>query len=246
MSESNYPNLDLISSPADLKGLSSDQLTLVCEEMRAFLLETVQETGGHLGSNIGVVELATALHSVYDFRRDRLVWDVSHQCYPHKILTGRRDGFEKLRKTGGMCGFTNPHESEYDLFHTGHAGTSISLALGLSLGMQHDAEPGRAVAVIGDASLGAGVAFEAINHAGSIGQPLLVVLNDNEWSISKTVGAMARYLSRIRSSRIVQRAQQEISSLIQTIPVIGSKVDKTLDQVGEVLSHYWKICRHST
>jgi 1-deoxy-D-xylulose-5-phosphate synthase len=233
-----YPTLDLISSPADLKGLSAEELTTLCEEMRSFLLETVQETGGHLGSNIGVVELATALHSVYDFRRDRLVWDVSHQCYPHKILTGRRAGFDQLRKTGGMCGFTNPHESEYDLFHTGHAGTSISLALGLSLGMQHEKEPGRAVAVIGDASLGAGVAFEAINHAGSLGQPLLVVLNDNEWSISKTVGAMARYLSRIRSSRIVQRAQQEISSLIQTIPLIGPKVDKTLEQVGEVLSHY--------
>ena len=239
MTEHNtYPFLDTISSPKDLKALPEEDLAKVCDEMRAFLLESVQETGGHLGSNIGVVELATALHRVYDFRRDRLVWDVSHQCYPHKILTGRRDGFDMLRKTGGMCGFTNPHESEYDLFHTGHAGTSVSLALGLAIGMERDAKPGRSVAVIGDASLGAGVAFEAINHAGALGHPMLVVLNDNEWSISKTVGAMARYLSRIRSTRIVQRAQQEIQSLIQAIPVIGGKVDKTLEQVGEVLSHY--------
>jgi len=187
MTEHNtYPFLDTISSPKDLKALPEEDLAKVCDEMRAFLLESVQETGGHLGSNIGVVELATALHRVYDFRRDRLVWDVSHQCYPHKILTGRRDGFDMLRKTGGMCGFTNPHESEYDLFHTGHAGTSVSLALGLAIGMERDAKPGRSVAVIGDASLGAGVAFEAINHAGALGHPMLVVLNDNEWSISKT------------------------------------------------------------
>jgi len=239
MTESSpYSNLDRIHSPADLKSLPEEELVKVCDEMRSFLLDTVQETGGHLGSNTGVVELATALHKVFDFRRDRLVWDVSHQCYPHKILTGRRDGFGLLRKTGGMCGFTNPHESEYDLFHTGHAGTSVSLALGLAIGMERDSNPGRAVAVIGDASLGAGVAFEAINHAGSLGHPLLVVLNDNEWSISKTVGAMARYLSRIRSTRIVQRAQQEIQGLIQAIPVIGGKVDRTLEQVGEVLSHY--------
>jgi 1-deoxy-D-xylulose-5-phosphate synthase len=233
-----YATLNGIHSPEDLKALSEGDLEKVCDEMRSFLLDTVQETGGHLGSNIGVVELATALHTVFDFRRDRLVWDVSHQCYPHKILTGRRDGFGLLRKTGGMCGFTNPKESEYDLFHTGHAGTSVSLALGLAIGMQHVADPGRAVAVIGDASLGAGVAFEAINHAGALGHPLLVVLNDNEWSISKTVGAMARYLSRIRSTRIVQRAQQEIQGLIQAIPLIGGTVDRTLDQVGEVLSHY--------
>jgi 1-deoxy-D-xylulose-5-phosphate synthase len=233
-----YPALDRIQSPLDLKGLDEAGLESVCREMRAFLLESVQETGGHLGSNIGVVEIATALHTVFDFRRDRLVWDVSHQCYPHKILTGRREGFGMLRKSGGMCGFTNPKESEYDLFHTGHAGTSISLALGLSMGMQHGQNPGRAVAVIGDASLGAGVAFEALNHAGSLGHPLLVVLNDNEWSISKTVGALARYLSRIRSTRLVQRAQQEVQSLIQAIPVIGGTVDRTIEQVSEVLSHY--------
>ena len=125
---------DSIHSPQDLKRLSADDLPAFCAAMRAFLLETVQQTGGHLGSNLGIVEVATALHHVFDFRRDRLVWDVSHQCYPHKVLTGRREGFGGLRQTGGLCGFTHPGESDYDLFHTGHAGTSIALGLGLAYG----------------------------------------------------------------------------------------------------------------
>lgn len=229
--------LERIQSPQDLKGLSQDELPQYCTEAREFLLDSVQRTGGHLGSNLGTVELTTALHYVYDFRRDRVVWDVSHQAYTHKLITGRREDFANLRRTGGMCGFTNPHESPYDLFHTGHAGTSISLALGLAIGHSHEPDPPHSVAVIGDASLGAGVAFEAINHAGALGQKLLVVLNDNEWSISKSVGAMARYFSRIRSARLVQRAQQEIQSLINAIPVIGPSVDRTLDQIGEVVRH---------
>ncbi len=232
-----YPRLDAVSSPLDLKRLAPAELGELCDDLRRFLLDSVQSTGGHLGSNIGVVELATALHYVFDFRRDRLVWDVSHQCYPHKVLTGRRDRFPTLRQTGGLCGFTHPDESEYDLFHTGHAGTSVSLGLGMAVGLAHGDEPPHVVSVIGDASLGAGVAFEALNHAGSSGHKLLVVLNDNEWSISKTVGAMARYLARIRSAKIVQRAQQEIQSLIAAIPLIGAKVDRTLDEIGEVIRH---------
>ena len=232
-----YPRLDEIASPQDLKGLTAEELPGVCEDIRRFLLDSVQSTGGHLGSNIGVVELATALHYVFDFRRDRLVWDVSHQCYPHKVLTGRRDRFPTLRQTGGLCGFTHPDESEYDLFHTGHAGTSVSLGLGMAIGLSREKEPPQVVSVIGDASLGAGVAFEGLNHAGSTGHRLLVVLNDNEWSISKTVGAMARYLARIRSAKIVQRAQQEIQSLISAIPVIGARVDRTLEEIGEVIRH---------
>jgi 1-deoxy-D-xylulose-5-phosphate synthase len=229
--------LDAIHSPADLKDLDPEKLPAYCGEVREFLLDSVQRTGGHLGSNLGTVELTTALHYVYDFRRDRVVWDVSHQAYTHKLVTGRKKGFEKLRQTEGMCGFTNPEESPYDLFHTGHAGTSISLALGLALGTAHEPDPPHSVAVIGDASIGAGVAFEAINHAGGLGQKLLVVLNDNEWSISQSVGAMARYFSRIRSARLIQRAQQEIQSLINAIPVIGPRVDRTLDQIGEVVRH---------
>ena len=226
-----------IASPADLRDLSREELPGLCEEIRRFLLDSIQSTGGHLGSNLGVVELTVALHRVFDFRRDRCIWDVSHQSYVHKVLTGRRDRFPGLRQTDGLCGFTDPSESEYDLFHTGHAGTSISLGLGLAMGTSHEADPPHVVSVIGDASLGAGVAFEALNHAGASGERMLVVLNDNEWSISKSVGALARYLTRIRSARVVQRAQQEIHGLLQSIPLIGTKVEDVLDQMREVLRH---------
>ena len=229
--------LEGLAGPEDLKRLSSEQLPELCGEIREFLLKSVQETGGHLGSNLGVVEIATALHYVFDLRRDRVIWDVSHQCYPHKLLTGRREGFSKLRKTGGLCGFTHPEESPYDLFHTGHAGTSISLGLGMAMANAHEPDPPHVISVIGDASLGAGVAFEALNHAGAAGQRLLVVLNDNEWSISKSVGAMARYLSRIRGTRLVQRANQELHSLLASIPVIGQRVDRTLEDLMEVARH---------
>ena len=229
--------LESLASPLDLKRLAPGDLPKVCAEMRGFLLDSVQKTGGHLGSNLGTVEITTALHYVFDFRRDRLVFDVSHQAYPHKLLTGRRDRFATLRQTGGLCGFTNPHESDYDLFHTGHAGTAISLALGLTFARGSEARPPEVVALVGDAALGAGVAFEALNHAAASGQRLLVVLNDNEWSISRSVGALARYLSRIRSNRLVQRAHQEVQSLISAIPLIGPRVDRALEQIGEVVRH---------
>ncbi|MCY3000625.1 MAG: 1-deoxy-D-xylulose-5-phosphate synthase [Planctomycetota bacterium] len=231
------PLLERISSPADLKRLPLESLPQVCAEVREFLLQSVQRTGGHLGSNLGVVELTTALHYVFDLSRDRCVWDVSHQCYPHKIFTGRRERFERLRMTDGLCGFTHPDESPYDLFHTGHAGTSISLALGLARGTAHESPQPHSIAVIGDASLGAGVSFEALNYAGASGQRVLVILNDNEWSISKSVGSMARYLSRIRSAKVVQRANQEIHKLLAAIPVIGEKVDRTLEDMAEVMRH---------
>ena len=229
--------LATLASPAELKRLETQDLPRACAAMRAFLLESVQRTGGHLGSNLGTVEITTALHYVFDFRRDRLVFDVSHQCYPHKILTGRRELFGSLRQSGGMCGFTNPAESDYDLFHTGHAGTAISLALGLALATQHEPRPPQVVALVGDASLGAGVAFEGLNHAAASGARMLVVLNDNEWSISKSVGALARYLSKIRSNRLVQRAGQEVSGLIAAIPLIGPRVDRAWQQIGEVMRH---------
>jgi 1-deoxy-D-xylulose-5-phosphate synthase len=231
------PRLASIRSPQDLKRCTPDELPALCAELREFLLTSVQETGGHLGSNLGVVELTVALHHVFDFRRDRLVFDVSHQCYAHKILTGRRERFGSLRQSDGLCGFTNPHESDWDLFHTGHAGTAISLALGLSIAHQHEENPPYAVACVGDAALGAGVAFEGLNHAAASGARLLVVLNDNEWSISKSVGALARYLSKIRSNRLMQRVGQEVSNLISAVPVIGPRVDRTLDQIGEVVRH---------
>src|SRR5262245_63749987 len=169
--------LERIRSPLDLAELAPAERPELCAEIRAFLLDTVQRTGGHLGSNLGVVELTVALHTVFDFRRDRLVWDVSHQGYVHKLLTGRQGRFASLRQTGGLCGFTNPRESSYDLFHTGHAGTSISLALGLTFARGSESRPPEVVALVGDAALGAGVAFEALNHAAASGQRLLVGLN---------------------------------------------------------------------
>ncbi len=229
--------LETIGSPLDLKRLEPAELPRLCSELRAFLLDSIQRTGGHLGSNLGTVEITAALHYVFDFRRDRLVFDVSHQAYPHKVLTGRRERFSTLRQTGGLCGFTNPHESEYDLFHTGHAGTAISLALWLAVARGRGESQPHVVALVGDAALGAGVAFEALNHAAASGERLLIVLNDNEWSISRSVGALARYLSRIRSNRLVQRAHQEVQSLISAIPVIGPRVDRALDQIGEVVRH---------
>jgi len=229
--------LDQVLSPADLRELKADQLPELCDQLRAFLLESVQGTGGHLGSNLGIVELTVALHRVFDFRRDRLVWDVSHQCYPHKVLTGRREGFAQLRQTDGLCGFTNPSESEYDLFHTGHAGTSISLGLGMAAAAALEEDPPHVVSVVGDASLGAGVAFEALNYGGASGSRMLVVLNDNEWSISKSVGALAGYLSGIRSNRLVQRAGQETKNLIHAIPLVGPRLDKAIDDLGEVMRH---------
>ncbi|MEM9381400.1 MAG: 1-deoxy-D-xylulose-5-phosphate synthase [Planctomycetota bacterium] len=229
--------LEGVDGPEDVKALDGSDLLQLCDEVRGFLLDSVQRTGGHLGSNLGVVELTVALHRIFDFKRDRLVWDVSHQAYPHKVLTGRKDRFDTLRRTDGLCGFTHPEESPYDLFHTGHAGTSVSLGLGLATGMAHEEDPPHVVSVIGDASLGAGVAFEALNHAGATRQKLLVVLNDNEWSISKSVGSLSKYLTKLRGSRLVQRAGQETKSLVQAIPLIGPRVDKALDDVGEVLRH---------
>lgn len=227
------PLLAQVQGPGDLDELSFDELAQLSEEIRAFLLESVQRTGGHLGSNLGIAELTVALHRVFDMRRDKLIFDVSHQCYPHKLLTGRLAGFETLRKTGGLCGFTHPDESPYDLFHTGHAGTSIALGLGMATGTASESPRPHVISVIGDASLASGVAFEALSAAGASGERLIVILNDNEWSISRSVGALARYLSRIRSNRVLQRAQQEIHGLLQSIPVIGKK----FDQLGEVLRH---------
>jgi 1-deoxy-D-xylulose-5-phosphate synthase len=227
------PLLERISAPSDLDGLSVEELTALCEEMRVFLLDTVQQTGGHLGSNLGVIELTVALHKVFDLKRDCVIWDVSHQCYPHKILTGRMDRFPTLRQTDGLCGFTHPDESPYDHFHTGHAGTSIGIGLGLTIGKASASPRPHVISVIGDASLASGVAFESLSAAGASGERMLVVLNDNEWSISRSVGALARYLSRIRSNRVVQRAHQEIQGLLQSIPLVGKKVD----QLGEVLRH---------
>ncbi|MDP3138762.1 MAG: 1-deoxy-D-xylulose-5-phosphate synthase N-terminal domain-containing protein, partial [Burkholderiaceae bacterium] len=179
-----YPLLDTIHQPADLRGLSRAQLRPLADELRAFVLDSVSRTGGHLSSNLGTVELTVALHYVFDTPHDRLVWDVGHQTYPHKILTGRRERMGSLRQLGGLSGFPVRSESEYDAFGTAHSSTSISAALGMALAARQKGESRRAVAIIGDGAMSAGMAFEALNNAGVCDCNLLVVLNDNDMSIS--------------------------------------------------------------
>ncbi len=189
------PLLDRVGSPADLRALSDAQLAEIAQELRAETISTVSETGGHLGSSLGVVELTVALHAVFDTPRDKLIWDVGHQCYPHKILTGRRDRIRTLRQEGGLSGFTKRAESEFDPFGAAHSSTSISAALGFSVGRDMGMPTGDAIAVIGDGSISAGMAYEAMNNAGAEGRRLFVILNDNEMSIAPPVGAMSRYMS---------------------------------------------------
>ena len=220
--------LDQIDSPEALRRLPADSLPEVAAAMRSELIEAISRTGGHLGSGLGVVELTIALHYVYDFRHDRLVFDVGHQCYPHKLLTGRRGRIGTMRQIDGLCGFPHPDESDYDLFHTGHAGTSISLGLGLAVADKAAGNDRRTVVVIGDAGYGAGVAFEAMNAASEAGVNLLVILNDNEMSISRTVGAMSRYLTRVRTGPLVTGAKKELHEFIKHIPIIGQKMDRSL------------------
>ncbi|MEZ5750611.1 MAG: 1-deoxy-D-xylulose-5-phosphate synthase [Paracoccaceae bacterium] len=199
------PLLDQVNSPADLKRLSDAQLKQVADELRAETISAVSETGGHLGAGLGVVELTVALHAVFDTPRDRLIWDVSHQSYPHKILTGRRDRIRTLRTKGGLSGFTKRTESIYDPFGTAHSSTSISAAVGFKvardLGGAPDPALGDAIAVIGDGSMSAGMAFEAMNNAGHLGKRLFVVLNDNEMSIAPPTGALSSYLSRLYAEK---------------------------------------------
>src|SRR6056297_4274010 len=197
----NTPILDRVHVPADLKQLSDAELHKLADELRAETISAVSVTGGHLGAGLGVVELTVALHAVFDTPRDKLIWDVGHQCYPHKILTGRRDRIRTLRQEGGLSGFTKRKESPYDPFGAAHSSTSISAALGFAtardLGGQVPEGLGDAIAVIGDGALSAGMAYEAMNNAGHLGKRLIVVLNDNEMSIAPPTGAMSSYLSRL-------------------------------------------------
>ena len=194
------PILDTISGPADMKRLSDAALTTLAHEVRSEVISAVSTTGGHLGSSLGVVELAVAIHAVFDTPRDKLVWDVGHQCYPHKVLTGRRDRIRTLRQEGGLSGFTKRSESVYDPFGAAHSSTSISAALGFAVGRDMGMDTGDAIAVIGDGSISAGMAYEAMNNAGHEGRRLFVILNDNEMSIAPPVGAMSKYLSGLYAS----------------------------------------------
>ena len=184
MTQSSTPLLDRISGPSDLHHLTDAQLEALSKELRNEVIEAVAVTGGHLGSSLGVVELTVALHAIFDTPRDKIVWDVGHQCYPHKVLTGRRDRMHTLRQEGGISGFTKRSESEYDPFGAAHSSTSISAALGFTVGRDMGQPTGDAVAVIGDGSISAGMAYEAMNNAGAEGRRMFVILNDNEMSIA--------------------------------------------------------------
>ncbi len=227
---SNTPLLDRIDSPADVRALTREQLPALAADIRKTILDTVTVTGGHLGSGMGVVELTIALHYCFDFGVDRLVFDVGHQVYPHKLLTGRKERFHTLRQRGGLSGFTNRFESRYDVYTMGHAGTATSAALGISAGDRLANHDRRVVAVVGDAAMGAGVSFEALNFAGSLDDDrTLIVLNDNSWSIAKTVGALSRYLDRVRSGPVFNQAKKRLHDLLQAIPVIGRDLDERFD-----------------
>lgn len=203
-----YPLLDTINTPADLRRLERKQLPQLAGELREFLIESVSQTGGHLSSNLGTVELTIALHAVFNTPEDRLVWDVGHQCYPHKVLTGRREGMDKLRMRGGVAGFPKRCESPYDTFGVGHSSTSISAALGMALAAKHKGEDRKAIAIIGDGAMSAGMAFEALNNAGVADADMLVILNDNEMSISPPVGALNNILTRLTSSKTYNVARE--------------------------------------
>jgi len=242
--------LEQVDSPEDLKDLSVSQLKTLADEIRRFILSSVSKTGGHLASNLGVVELTLALHKVFDFKEDKLLWDVGHQCYTHKIITGRKDKFERLRQADGISGFPNPAESPYDQFAVGHAGTAIATAIGMAIGermresstdnqksnkKQHTRDgiqdTKKIVAVVGDASIVNGVSFEALNNLGLVKRQLLIVLNDNSMAIDATVGAMAKYFSRVRLSQTYEDLRKTTTNILEHMPVFGRSVEEAIERV---------------
>lgn len=212
------PVLDRVRVPADMKGLTDRELRHLADELRAETISAVSVTGGHLGAGLGVVELTVALHAVFDAPRDKIIWDVGHQCYPHKILTGRRDRIRTLRTEGGLSGFTKRSESPYDPFGAAHSSTSISAALGFACAADLGGDPGDAVAVIGDGSMSAGMAFEAMNNAGHLKKRLFVILNDNEMSIAPPVGALSSYLSRLYAGAPFQELKAAAKGAVSLLP----------------------------
>ncbi len=216
----NYPLLDSVHMPEQLRQLSRKQLPELAKELREFLVESVSQTGGHLSSNLGVVELTIALHYVFNTPEDRLVWDVGHQTYPHKILTGRREAMAGLRKPGGIAGFPRREESIFDCFGTGHSSTSVSAALGMAIAAQKTGSNRRAVAIIGDGAMTAGMAFEALNNAGAMDANLLVILNDNDMSISPNVGALQNYLAKLLSGRLYTSVRKSSEKVLGVVPPV--------------------------
>ncbi len=219
-----------INNSDDVKKLNSEQMIILADEIRQFLIEKVSETGGHLASNLGVVELTLALHRVFSTPRDKIVWDVGHQSYVHKIITGRRDRFDTLRQIDGISGFPKSSESDSDSFNTGHSSTSISAALGLAKARDILGENYSVIAVTGDGAMTGGMAFEALNDAGRSRNNMIIILNDNGMSISKNVGGLSRYLSKIRTQPIYSKAKEDIDSLLKRLPAIGNSAARALNR----------------
>lgn len=229
--------LQKIKGPHDLKSLSEPELEELAKEIRELLLQTVSQTGGHLAPNLGVVELTLALHAIFDSPRDQIVWDVGHQAYIHKMVTGRWDRFETLRQYNGLSGFPKPEESQHDVFGTGHSSTSISAAVGLAKARDLKGEKHKVVAVIGDGSMTGGMAFEALNHLGQLQTDLIVVLNDNEMSISQNVGALSRYLTRLKLSPRLRKIKAEVEEMLHRIPRVGKVTVQYLRKLEDALNY---------
>jgi 1-deoxy-D-xylulose-5-phosphate synthase len=225
--------LDKINTPQDLHLLSIDELGELAEEIRQLITYSVSQTGGHLASNLGVIELTIAMHYVFDFKSDSLLWDVGHQCYAHKIITGRRESFSKLRQRGGLSGFPEPDESAYDRFRVGHSGTSIATAIGMALGCPESSE--KIVALVGDGSIVNGLSFEAMNNLGLVKRQLLIVLNDNSMAIDVTQGAIAKFLSKIRLSHTYEEFRSTTHNILEHLPIIGKGVDGALENFKKSL-----------
>ncbi|MFN7732662.1 MAG: 1-deoxy-D-xylulose-5-phosphate synthase [Pirellula sp.] len=226
--------LSKLDSAEPLQSMSVDDLDRLASEIRDVLCNLLATRTAHFASNLGVVELCLALHSVFDFRKDRLIWDTGHQIYPHKLITGRYAEFKTIRERGGLMGYPNPSESEYDLFMTGHAGCSVSTALGLKSGDDLMREPGRkSIAVIGDGAFPSGIVFEALNNAGELNKDLIVVLNDNKMSICPRVGALANYLDRLRTNPFYTGLKHEVAKALNKVPVFGDPTERLLAQIKE-------------
>jgi 1-deoxy-D-xylulose-5-phosphate synthase len=238
----NKPILDRINRPQDLHGLSEDELQRVAQEVRELLIDTVGEIGGHFGANLGSCEIAVAVHSLLDSPHDKVVWDVGHQAYPHKVLTGRRDRLQTIRQYGGLAPFCSIHESEHDIMGAGHASTAIGYAVGLKEAIRHGAgEDGKVVAVVGDGAMTGGVAFEAVHQAGGLGTPLVVILNDNGMSIAPNVGALSRYFNRVRLDPGLWKAREGVEEKLTRLPGgIGAAFERLGPQVKESVKALWQ------
>src|SRR3954462_14481336 len=234
--------LDRIDRPQDLHDLPEDELVQVAQEVREHIIDTVGEIGGPFGANLGPCEIAVALHSVLDSPSDKILWDVGHQAYPHKVLTGRRDQLATIRQYEGLAPFLSVFESEHDIMGAGHASTAIGYAVGLKEGMRlrGDVDAGKVVAVVGDGALTGGVAFEAIHHAGGLGTPIVVVLNDNRMSIAPNVGALSRYFNRVRMNPKLYRTRESVEEGLTKLPAgIGAAFERLGPQLKESIKAFW-------